>query len=60
MAFFDTTPLGRIMNRFSKDIAVLDDRLPMTVYMWLSTLCTVVVAIAIISCVALPPSPLKK
>jgi len=31
MAFFDTTPLGRIINRFSKDIDDVDSRIPKTI-----------------------------
>ncbi|KAF9586536.1 hypothetical protein BGW38_002777 [Lunasporangiospora selenospora] len=28
MSFFDTTPMGRVINRFSSDISSIDDKLP--------------------------------
>lgn len=30
--FFDTNPIGRILNRFSADVGINDDLLPMTMY----------------------------
>ncbi|KAI6229423.1 ATP-binding cassette sub-family C member 8 [Aphelenchoides besseyi] len=44
MAFFDTTPLGRVLNRFSKDIDMVDSRLPGSV---LNFLASVIQALAI-------------
>ena len=34
MMFYDTTPLGRIVNRFSKDIDVIDTIVPRNVEVW--------------------------
>ncbi|XP_074155461.1 LOW QUALITY PROTEIN: ATP-binding cassette sub-family C member 4 [Sminthopsis crassicaudata] len=60
--FFDRNPIGRILNRFSKDIGHLDDLLPLTFLDFLQTLLQVIgvvaVAISVIPWIAIPLLPL--
>lgn len=49
VVFFDTTPIGRIVNRFGKDVDTIDINIPSNVEMFLGCLIKVIGTIIVIS-----------
>ena len=49
MAFFETTPTGRILNRFSQDVETIDNILPQLIRLWINTTFTVASTVVVIS-----------
>lgn len=53
MVFFDTTPIGRVINRFAKDIFTVDEAIPQSFRSWLLCLLGVLGTLFVI-CLATP------
>lgn len=49
MTFFDTTPMGRVLNRFSSDVYSVDDSLPFIMNILLASLFNLLGLLVVIS-----------
>ncbi|XP_029302439.1 multidrug resistance-associated protein 4-like isoform X1 [Cottoperca gobio] len=60
--FFDVNPIGRVLNRFSKDIGQLDSNMPWTfvdfIQVFLQILGVIAVAVSVIPWILIPVVPL--
>ena len=56
MGFFERTPLGRILNRFSSDVASMDTVVPETAYMVAKNMTSVLASVVVMTGTTTPYS----